>query len=168
MRRSIAALALFGRVSLEGERRWLTQWNVHWQALSLVGGHLQVSESFLDCCIREIAEELGLVAERDYRIDPEPIRLEYIAESLSTGEVTQYDMALFEINHLNEDSMANIDANPDNAWISEREIRSKRADNGRIVSDTVERLLLMANLLQRNSAGGADEVPERRAPDLST
>ncbi len=58
MRTSQAALALFSRVNSHGENEYLTQWNKAWQAYSLIGGHVEVGETFRACCVREVVEEL--------------------------------------------------------------------------------------------------------------
>ena len=58
MRASNAALAIVTRVNSLGSAEYLTQWNNRWQAYSLIGGHVEEGETFQQCCIREVAEEL--------------------------------------------------------------------------------------------------------------
>lgn len=58
MRTSQAALAIITRISSLGNPEYLTQWNNAWNAYSLIGGHVEEGETFQQCCIREVAEEL--------------------------------------------------------------------------------------------------------------
>ncbi len=58
MRTSQAGLALIRRHQpADGETQYMSQWSETWHRYSLVGGHVEPSESFRDCTIREIAEE---------------------------------------------------------------------------------------------------------------
>ena len=59
IRLSEGGIALFQR-AVRGKRQWLAQWNENWQAFFFVGGHRQESETFRQCVIREIEEELDL------------------------------------------------------------------------------------------------------------
>jgi 8-oxo-dGTP pyrophosphatase MutT (NUDIX family) len=97
MRKSLASIALIQR-SQHGRRQWLAQWNEHWQRYSFVGGHKRPDESFRDCMIREIAEELLLGEGRDFLVADRPLaRLEYIAWSQSAGQETRYSIELLEV-----------------------------------------------------------------------
>jgi len=59
MRESLGALALIRKEAEEGTL-WLGRWNRHWRSYSLVGGHKHPQETFGECIIREVGEELGL------------------------------------------------------------------------------------------------------------
>jgi 8-oxo-dGTP pyrophosphatase MutT (NUDIX family) len=72
--------------------------NEHWQRYSFVGGHKRPDESFRDCMIREIAEELLLGEGRDFLVADRPLaRLEYTAWSQSAGQETRYTIELFQV-----------------------------------------------------------------------
>src|SRR5256885_12354204 len=60
--------ALIRRTAPGGVAEWLANWNAHWHALNLVGGHKWPAESFRDCCTREAAEELRLAPGTDFRV----------------------------------------------------------------------------------------------------
>src|SRR6187397_1349494 len=93
MRTSIAAFALIRR---PGPRAWLTQWNDHWQALNLIGGHVQPEETFHACCEREVAEELGLRRDEDFEVDATALgHVEFDAWSQRTQEQTHYVFEVF-------------------------------------------------------------------------
>src|SRR5579863_2453328 len=96
MRTSTAALAL---ISQPGQPpRWLVQWNERWQAYAFVGGHRHDDESFAECIIREISEELGLVAGTEFRVGLYPlVRLDFRAFSASAQEETEYHHELFSV-----------------------------------------------------------------------
>ncbi len=147
MRTSVGAYALIRRAA-GGAEEWLTNWNEGWKALNLVGGHREKFESFRECCIREIVEELGLDAAADFRVAPKPeARLEYVADSRSSGEKTAYTIELFAVDLLTEAARTRIDADPAARWLTEREIRALCAADGRAVSPTVEHVLTQAGLL---------------------
>ena len=146
MRISTAALALIRRTTPDGVPQWLTLWNENWRALSLVGGHRHADESFRDCCVREVTEELELVPDLDFRVAPAPEdHLEYVAESGSAGVPTAYTMELFPVELLTDTARKRVEADPDCCWLTEGEIRAQRSHDGRAVSATVERLLTAAN-----------------------
>ena len=148
MRTSVGAFALIRRRGAGGADEWLTNWNDGWKALNLVGGHKDEGESFRDCCAREVAEELGLVAGADFRVAPErEVRLDYVADSLRTGEKTAYTLEVFLVDLLTDAARAHVEADPANAWLGEREVRALRAADGRAVSPTVERVLVRAGQL---------------------
>ena len=59
LRQSKGGIALIQR-TIAGKREWLAQWNDNWKAFFFVGGHRRDRETFHDCVVREIEEELGL------------------------------------------------------------------------------------------------------------
>jgi 8-oxo-dGTP pyrophosphatase MutT (NUDIX family) len=140
MRRSEAALALIHREE-GGPTHWLAQWNERWQAYSLLGGHRRPDETFRQCLLRELGEELGLRDESGYTVADRPLaHLEYTAWSASADAETDYTIQLFEV-ALAAPARAIVDADPRNRWLSAAEITCGRAADGRPVSPTVERLL---------------------------
>src|SRR5438093_216363 len=84
MRRSEAAVALIRREQ-DGQTLWLAQWNPKWQRYHFVSGHRSPDETFRECLVREIAEELNLSEGLDYQVSSAlPIQLEFIDFSEST------------------------------------------------------------------------------------
>jgi 8-oxo-dGTP pyrophosphatase MutT (NUDIX family) len=142
MRRSEAAVALVRREQEEdGQTLWLAQWNPRWQAYNFVSGHREPEETFRECLIRELGEELGVRAEVDFTMSATPLaHLEYAAWSESARAETQYTMELFEV-ELIGDAWRTIEANSQNRWIGEAEIASGHCRNGQPVSPTMRRLL---------------------------
>ena len=65
------AIALIQR-NQHGQRQWLAQWNTSWQRYSFVGGHKRLDESFRQCVIREIGEELQLAEGSEFLVADEP------------------------------------------------------------------------------------------------
>src|SRR5262245_472085 len=97
MRQSIAGLALIRRQQ-DGRTLWLAQWNPKWQRYNFVSGHKRPDESFRDCVVREVGEELGLSAGTDFHAAAEPLaHLEYTDWSESARQETAYVMELFEV-----------------------------------------------------------------------
>lgn len=133
LRRSEGGIALIERAIL-GKREWLAQWNEQWKAFFFIGGHREGSESFRECVIREIEEELGLTpAECPVAASPAH-HLEYRAISRIAGELTAYTMELF-FAHPTRGGLEKIDGhNPINKWLDEDEICRMETHDGRSVS----------------------------------
>jgi len=136
MRTSTAAFAVLRR-RREGRTEWLAQWNPRWHAYNLVGGHQRPDETFRQCLVREVGEELGLQADTDCRVAPEPLaHLEYTAWSASAGAETAYTMELFAVELLTPRAEERVADAAANRWLSEGEIRAGRGADGRPVSPT--------------------------------
>jgi 8-oxo-dGTP pyrophosphatase MutT (NUDIX family) len=144
-RASVGAAALVRRIGPAG-REWLAQWNPKWGSFHLVGGHKRDSESFRDCCRREVMEELEL-SDAEFRVAEVPFaHLEYEAYSRSAGEMTDYVLELFDV-ELNAGAAEKVQTGPDNRWLREEEIIARACADGRPVSETTEKVLRMAGLL---------------------
>lgn len=140
MRQSIAAAALIC-TERDGRMLWLAQWNARWQRYHLVGGHKQAGESFRQCIVREINEELALQEGADLSVSQDPsAHLEYVAWSEGFREETAYTIELFEA-ELSVDAKVRIMSDARNRWLAEREVRAGLASDGRPVSNTMKRLL---------------------------
>jgi 8-oxo-dGTP pyrophosphatase MutT (NUDIX family) len=141
VRRSESAVAVIRREQ-DGQILWLTQWNPKWGAYHFVSGHRRPEESFRECLVREIAEELGLHEGTDYRVESghrPPV--EFPAVSRSAGVETWYVMQLFEVKLAGDRPLNQIDADSKNRWLNEAEIRAGRCRDGKPVSETMLRLL---------------------------
>lgn len=141
MRQSVAAIALICREQ-DGQTQWLAQWNDAWGALSFVGGHKNDDESFRECLIREIKEELGLVGERQMLVSAAPVKhLEYSDFSQRAGEETDYTIELFNVSLIGDGVWEMVDANSANRWLTEDKIMACRTHDGRPVSPMPKRCL---------------------------
>jgi 8-oxo-dGTP pyrophosphatase MutT (NUDIX family) len=159
MRISVAAFALFRRAAPAGRFEYLAQWNDGWHAFHFVGGHKRDNESFHDCCAREVAEELGLVEGRDFRLAPERrCCLRYIHWSERARADTAYTVELFDAELLSPSAADEPDAN--NRWLTESAIRAGRCRDGRDVSPTMLRILSLAGLMSDKSDSSFCLVPE--------
>jgi ADP-ribose pyrophosphatase YjhB (NUDIX family) len=148
MRRSLAALALIRRPNAASTTDWLLRWNEHWQALNLVGGHKENDETFRACCVREIAEELGLHDSTDVRVAAQPLQhLEFTAWSQRSQEETAYTFELFEVELATPAAQQQVAANPHNRWVTPAEMRAGYTGDNRLISPTVVRVLTEAGLL---------------------
>jgi len=140
MRRSTAAIAIIRRQHA-GQTVWLAQWNDAWQGYHFVGGHKYRDESFRECVAREINEELGLAVD-EFVVAENPLKqVSYIAQSRSAQEDTLYTMEVFEVQVVGERAELALRNNPNNRWLTEVEIRSRRCTDGKAVSETMELLL---------------------------
>jgi len=141
-RQSVAAMALVRRQE-QGRTLYLAQWNLNWRALNLVGGHKRPDESFRECLVREIGEELGLALGDDYLVpDDPPLRLEFDAFSDGAWEPTFYQLEIFPVVLHGDSVLEKIAANPDNRWVTEDEILAGRCNDSTRVSPTMTRILM--------------------------
>jgi 8-oxo-dGTP pyrophosphatase MutT (NUDIX family) len=140
MRRSEAAVALIHREQ-DGQKLWLAQWNPKWRRYHFVAGHRRPDETFRECLVREIAEELRLSEGPDYQVSSErPIHLEFLDSSESTQTQTRYLMELFRV-ELSPAAGAKVASDPENRWLTESEVQAGRTRDGQPVSATMRRLL---------------------------
>jgi hypothetical protein len=163
MRTSVAAFALFRRAALAGRVEYLAQWNEGWHAFHFIGGHKRDNESFRDCCIREVSEELGLVEGRDFRVAFERRSLlRYIHWSERAQTDTAYTVELFDAELLSS-AAASVEAGANNRWLTESDIRAGRCRDGRAVSPTMLRILSLAGLIPEE-INGAFRLPPESLP----
>ncbi len=143
MRRSRAAGAMFRR-RRNGRTEWLAKWNGAWKRWALVGGHKHDDDTYRDCLVREIDEELGLTAGVDYDLAPvPPRRWRFTARSERAREMTAYSIAAFAAS-LSRQARATVDRDPRNCWLSADEIRAGRTSDGRPISDLFARAVRSA------------------------
>ncbi len=147
MRHSEGGIALIQR-TVAGKREWLAQWNENWKAFFFIGGHRKGNETFRECVIREIEEELGLTS-AECPVEASPAHhLEYRAISHGAGELTAYTMELFDA-HPTLDSMQKIARSSMNKWLVEDEIRRMEAHDGRAVSVSMSVILGLAKSVRK-------------------
>ena len=141
MRQSLAAVALIRREQ-EGQTVWLAQWNPRWQRYHFVSGHKQPDESFRQCMVRELAEELHVRESIDFRVAAEPLsHLEYTAWSESAQAETAYTMEAFEVELIGEMAQQTVHADPRNRWLTEPEIRGQYCRDGNPASPSMGLIL---------------------------
>jgi len=145
VRESTAAVAIIRREH-EGRTLWLAQWNRNWQRYHFVGGHKHADETFRQCVIREIGEELEIAEDQDFLVADQPLaHLDYTAWSEGARQETHYVLELFEVQLLGDSTRQRIEANSRNRWLTEEEIREERCHDGSPVSETMGLLLAKAN-----------------------
>ncbi|MBI1917937.1 MAG: NUDIX domain-containing protein [Planctomycetes bacterium] len=188
MRSSIAAFALFRRAGSAGRVEYLAQWNDGWNAFHFVGGHKREDESFRVCCVREVAEELGLIEGRDFHVAAERhSRLRYVHFSERAKAETDYTVELFDVELLGDAASAfEADTSPrrqrgdvpslalragvegprgeENRWLTESDLRTGRCRDGRTVSPTMLRILSLAGLTHDEFPVSADREVDRPRP----
>lgn len=132
---------------LDGKQHlWLGQWNDSWEAINFVGGHREHGESYRDCLIREITEELGLLLTRDFRVPAEPTKaIEYTAVSKRTDEWTRYHLMLYSV-ALTAGVSERLSEDPRNHWLTEQHVDVLETDSGMPVSPTMKLVFAEARL----------------------
>jgi 8-oxo-dGTP pyrophosphatase MutT (NUDIX family) len=141
LRRSAAAVALI-RTEQAGQTRWLAQWNDKWGRFFFVSGHKRADESFRECMIRELQEELGLGPDADFTVPEAPrATIKFADRSESAQCDTYYEFAAFDV-RLTERAVAQqVNSKPENRWLTEQEIHAEQCEDGRAVSGTMRILL---------------------------
>jgi 8-oxo-dGTP pyrophosphatase MutT (NUDIX family) len=138
MRHVSAAFAWIERETPSGSRV-LTQWNRKWQAFNLVGGHVELGETFRACVVREMVEELGIDASQ-FDVEPDPLaRIEFEAFSVPAQETTVYQMAAFRADICTEAAWRRIDENPENRWLRAADLAAGATADGHRVSEVAVR-----------------------------
>lgn len=141
MRKSFAAIALIRREH-DDHTEWLAQWNKSWDVYSFVGGHKRADESFRECLLREIQEELGLAGQSHVLVGSAPVKhLEFEEVSRRTGAETAYTVELFEVSLVDDAAEEAIAANRANRWLTEDEIMAGHTSDGWPVSPTLRQWL---------------------------
>ena len=125
----------------------MVRWNEKWGCYNFVSGHKLTVESFRECLVREIHEELGLIETRDYTIRPEPpVRTVFVAWSESARVETKYTMALFAVN-LADNVLQRISSAQEIRWLSLEELRGRKCRDDKPVSEIAAQLLAAAGQL---------------------
>jgi 8-oxo-dGTP pyrophosphatase MutT (NUDIX family) len=157
MRNSVAAIALIQR-EVQGHTEWLARWNSNWNAFSFVGGHKDERETFRDCLIREVIEELGLEPDADFHVAELPqSHLEYAGWSGGARAEAAYTMELYPVDLTGDFTHEKIDQDPGNRWLKAAEIQCTRTEDGKPISGTVALLLQMSGLLGNSPFPLTDE-----------
>jgi ADP-ribose pyrophosphatase YjhB (NUDIX family) len=141
MRTSQAGLAYIRRVGPDGDVEYLTQWSESWSMFSLIGGHVEPGETFRECCLREVEEELRL-QRSEFTVGDSLGRIEYEAFSHGCGQMTRYTVELFAV-----EVRGNVSDDPTNRWLSEREIATMTTGDGLPVSDQVRIVLARTGVI---------------------
>ncbi|MDX1415814.1 MAG: AAA family ATPase [Candidatus Promineifilaceae bacterium] len=149
--RSAQALVTVGQGDA---RKYLMQWNPHWERFNLVGGRVNNDkgdkDSFARALQRKLAEELGLHSPKDYRIVRE--RQPIIQQQFSRREQVfkDYEFRLFEIEFLPGHPRDSEEFGRyaqrfldqyENVLLSRIEIQHLRTATGRPISETVRMIL---------------------------
>jgi len=137
-RKSEAALAWITRVNSSRGIEYLTQWNDAWQAFSLIGGHVEDGETFQQCCIREIEEELECSPD-EIVVDDVPIcTLRFRERSKAAGAETDYEWQIF-MARITEDRLGRLPATC--GWLDAQQARRKVTIDGQAIADQVWRVV---------------------------
>jgi 8-oxo-dGTP pyrophosphatase MutT (NUDIX family) len=160
MRESIAAMALIQRQT-NGQATILTQWNDRWGCFHLVGGHKHPDESFRDCAIREMEEELVLKHPADFHVDLESVGCAtFTAWSNAAQQTTRYIMEVFRAELASDAARTQVEHDLRNRWVTFDEITAGRCRDGRPVSATLPQLLTQIGITEPSS------ISKRNLPDV--
>jgi len=121
--------------------QWLARWNKNWQCFFFVAGHRHEGESFYECMVRELREELGIDEGRDYSIRVEDRRnVTFTAFSESSRSETAYTFELYDV-AVDDTAWEKVNSARHVRWLGESEIRAGVDEDGKRISPTMGRLL---------------------------
>ena len=133
MRTSTASLTIIKKLDT-----LLLQWNVNWDAYSLIGGHVEVGETLQECCEREVIEELECDTNQ-FEIDSAPLTILRFSEfSKAAGEQTDYEWHVFKT-ELHESLRQNLPSTF--TWVTPTHIRSGLTEDGKPIAGQAKRVL---------------------------
>lgn len=138
MRESRGALARIARQA-EGQTQWLVRWNHKWESFSLIGGHLEQDETYRECLLREIEEEIGLTEDALVASGDPAVELSYVAFSKRANADTQYVLLLYDVDIPECTTDALVASDERLRWVSLSEIRDGCTADGKAVADVVKR-----------------------------
>jgi 8-oxo-dGTP pyrophosphatase MutT (NUDIX family) len=147
LRTSEGGLAAIVR-KVADRREWLVIWNGRWGAFFLVGGHRLPHETFRECVVREVGEELagpfGMAAS-EYMVATTPTHQHrFRAVSGSTNQWTDYTLEVFAVT-LTPAALGRLADPPAGApriaWVTDAEIHALETSGGQPISPTVEIVL---------------------------
>lgn len=108
----------------------------------MVGGHKYDDESFRECMLRELLEELGIANGDGFTVPDEPFHTStYAAWSDSAAEMTDYTIALFDVPALESFGADSVVSQQPVRWLHESEIRAGVCEDGLVVSNSFAQLL---------------------------
>ena len=120
----------------------MSRWNVYWRCFNLISGHKLTTESFHQCIVRELAEELGLEAFMDFLVRNRPLaHLEYTDWSKSAQVETAYTIEAFDVEFTSDAVWDRVLTNPRVRALTASEIRAGKCSDGSPVSAAVLRVL---------------------------
>lgn len=175
MRKRSASIALIRRIRVR-QMEYLFQWNNDLNRLHFIGGERGQQESFHECVMRSTRAALKLQSADGLKMASHAVaHLRFDAPSESTGELTAYDIAVYEGTLTDQSTNDHVNANPDNCWIDGGGILAGRSADGRRVSETMRLVLGKAGRLPRWSRNsdalivgvtGHRRLPSDAKPDI--
>ncbi|MFF7254114.1 NUDIX domain-containing protein [Streptomyces microflavus] len=125
----IAQAVIKERAAPGGESRYLVQYDSRSRQYQLIGGHRRPDDRTIEhAIVRELEEELtDFSLDHDNDALTEIQRFERLMVSRTSGVLTRYRIVVFHLRTRRE----RIVLGPADRWVSERELNSGRADDGR-------------------------------------
>ena len=111
-------------------------------------GHVEAGETFRECCVREIEEELELTVGVGFSIAERPFRpeVEYTAMSGGAKVETRYRVELFAV-ELTTAAVARVNAKPANRWLTPAEIAAGTTTDGQPISAQVRTVFTLNGVM---------------------
>lgn len=128
------------KLVIDGTPRYLVQWNAKWKAFNLIAGHVEheLDQGFFDRgMLREAREELPTLPAERIQVRALPVDLiETTRRSAGYDGLTRYVLRVFQlvIDLDRAEILARTSERPENAWVTEEELRCGRTADGREVT----------------------------------
>lgn len=128
------------KLVVDGTPRYLVQWNSKWKAFNLIAGHVEheLDQGFFDRgMLREAREELPTLPAERIHVRALPVDLiETTRRSAGYDGLTRYVLRVFQLvfDLDRAEVLSRTSERPENAWITEEELRCGRTADGRDVT----------------------------------
>ena len=157
VQREITAIIAFIKARLDGEDKYLLQYNKHWNWYNLISGKEEAEDKgeLKNTALREVSEELFLEENEEFTVKELPIEeIELVQFSKRHKVYTRYKFKLYQVFFIKpfERIISWLKVNHNNKWFTEEEIRAGRGRDGSIISETARKVI-------NQISGGLSSLP---------
>jgi len=129
--------------------RWLARRNQSTNELEFVIGVRLENESFREAAIREVAWELHLDRSRDFLVsNMAQMNLEFVDRLPGWYDKNHNVVSFYNVEIYRREALTQIDADPDNVWVTSDEICNGVTHSGRRFNALVPYLINRSNVIQ--------------------
>jgi hypothetical protein len=127
---------------------WLARWRDRHSVFECGRGNRLGKESFRECIDREVGWALGLNRERDFLVaNMAQLNLEFPAVLPGDSELSHVAVAFYVVNLYGKAAWQQVESDPENQWLTGRELHRGRTRLGRPISQLLTFLLKRSDVI---------------------